>query len=75
MTNWEKRDEAGLFLPEQDTHCVVALLDNDGESFYHENCIYMKEGHFVKINDGIGEIVKPESVQGYFTYTSFSKEG
>ncbi|QQV88786.1 hypothetical protein vBAbaPP1_104 [Acinetobacter phage vB_AbaM_P1] len=72
MTNWVRKNEKGnLYLPKLDYHAIVAIKDRDGESVYHENVIHHKEGFFVKINDGIGEVVDYDKVEAYFSYEPF----
>lgn len=72
MTNWVKRDEQGLYIPQNEVfHAVVALVDRDGVSVYHENVIYGPEDQFVKINDGQGEVVNVEDVVAYFAYEPY----
>lgn len=70
MTNWVKRDDNGLYIPKDAIfHAVVALVDRDGFSVYHENVIYGPDEQFVTL--GVGEIVKTEDVVAYFAYEPY----
>ena len=85
MTKWVKRDKNGLYLGTKmhrphfgftlpDFQCVVARFDRDGESdsIFHTHCIFDGQSEvFIKLDDGIGEVIHPDEVQAYFAYTPF----
>ena len=72
MTQWIKRVAGILIPPPINHHCVILILDRDGQSPVPLNAIFEQSlntgKHFVLINDGIGEVIKFEQVIAYFTY-------